>query len=137
MFEILGISGKGYEFKDVKITIYLDSIDHSKQIRLLIRAVFEPQVDFFNPIRIYLQSNREIRIKNGEVIDKSKKIESTKYRERIGVLELVKKAIPLEMKLPIVHVTGENNRITIEIKPRKEMNNHLKRIREEKEKNKE
>ena len=55
MLEILGISGRGYDFKWVKITIYLNPFDYSEKIRLLLKAVFEPvDSDFSDPIYIHL-----------------------------------------------------------------------------------
>jgi len=129
-FEILGISGKGYDFKWVKITIYIDPLDYSRQIRLLIKAIFEPIEDSLsNPVYIYLQSNRKIKIKDKEIHDISKKIGDPTYSERIGADELVEKTIPLKIKYPVSHVAGKDNRIVIKVVPEKEMNKLQARLK--------
>lgn len=129
-FEILGISGKGYDFEEVKITIYLDPVNYSKQIRLLIKAVFRSiDIDFSDPIYIYLQSNRKIEIKNKEILDISERFENEKYSERIGAGESMRDTTPLKIKQPINRIIGENNRIAIELEPQKdEMDKIVKEI---------
>jgi uncharacterized protein YjbJ (UPF0337 family) len=135
-FEILGIAGEEYEFKWVKITIYLDPLNHSEQIRFLIKIVLEPsdlssKDNFSEPIHIYLKSNREIKIKNGEILNKSQKIQNVTYQEGIGADKIVKKANVLRMEPDIVNKTGEDNRISIKITPKKEeMKKNFQEIKE-------
>jgi len=132
-FEILGISGEEYEFKWVKITIYLDPTHYSEQIRLLIKVILEPIIDFSEPIHIYLQSNQKIKIKGDEILNKSGKIKNITYLEGIGTDKLVKKANVLEIERPKVHKYGKDNRISIKITPKEEMNSVLEKIEKIKE----
>jgi hypothetical protein len=99
-FEILGISGEEYEFKRVKITVYLDPNDYSEQIRLLIKIILEPTACFSKPIHIHLQNNREIKIKDDEILNKSEKIKNLKYLEGIGTDKIWKEANVLRIELP-------------------------------------
>ncbi len=120
MLEVLGISGRGYDFKWVKITIYLNPFDHSEKIRLLLKAVFEPvDSDFSDPIYIHLRSTREIKIETHEILDKTEKAVERFYRKRIGADELIGEAIPLKIKYFRKYEAEKDNRIAIEIIPDK------------------
>jgi len=96
--ELLGISGNGYEFKLVKISVYIDPQDYSNQMRLVIKVIFESEENFSNPIEIYFKSDQEIKIENEDILDRSQRVADKTYMKRIGADREKKASIPLVIK---------------------------------------
>lgn len=118
MLEILGITGRGYELKLVKPTVYIHPSDYSKKIRLMVRVIFKSNNgDFSNPFYIYLKSNNKIHASSEEIFDLSHKLIDRRYSEGIG-MDLNKRVIfPLKISHPIELRFGNGNTIIIKVVP--------------------
>jgi hypothetical protein len=131
--EVLGISGRGYDFTFVKISTYINPSDYSKQVRLVIKVLLKSKSkEFSNPIHIYFQSNHGIEIQD-KILDRSRKTIDKRYLRRIGADKNKKVSIPFEIASKNI-IKGEKNRLRVEIIP--DSDKMLEEIRKKKLENK-